>query len=95
MDVWHESTRIPSKGLRERLRLDDIISVLQRNRLRRYGHVLQKEDNEWVKKCMKWRVPSQEVDQRKLGETEDCQALKLNRKDTMDRNRWRKQIKDD
>ena len=34
--------RIPSKGLREGLQLDDIISVLQRNRLRWYGHVLQK-----------------------------------------------------
>jgi len=25
----------------------------------------------------------------------ECQARKLNRKDTMDRNRWVKQIKDD
>jgi len=32
--------RVPSKELRERLGLDDIISVLQRNRLRWYGHVL-------------------------------------------------------
>jgi len=29
--------RIPGKGLRERLGLDDIISVLQQNRLRWYG----------------------------------------------------------
>ena len=54
----------------ERLGLDDIISVLQQNRLRWYGHVLQKEDNDWVKKYMEnemdWRVPGQEVDQRKL-----------------------------
>jgi len=27
----------------------DIISVLQQNRLQWYGHVLQKEDNDWVK----------------------------------------------
>jgi len=46
--------RIPSKGLRERLGLDDIISVLQQNRLRWYGHVLRKEDNDWVKKCMEY-----------------------------------------
>ena len=32
--------RIPSKALRERLGLDDIISVLQQNRLQWYGHVL-------------------------------------------------------
>jgi len=41
-----------SKGLRERLESDDIISVLQQNSLRWYGHVLQKEDNDWVKKFM-------------------------------------------
>jgi len=35
--------RVPSKELRERLGLDDIISVLQQNRLRWYEHVLQKE----------------------------------------------------
>jgi len=40
---------IPSKGLTERLGLDDIILVLQRNTLRCYGHVLPIEDNAWVK----------------------------------------------
>jgi len=43
-------------GLRERLGLDDIILVLQQNKLRWYGHVLQKEDNDWVKKCMEYEV---------------------------------------
>ena len=40
--------RVPSKELRERLGLDDIMSlfVLQQNRLRWYGHVLRKEDND-------------------------------------------------
>jgi len=45
---------------------------------------------------MKWRVPGQEVDQRKLGELEivekDCKARGLNREDAMDRSRWRKRI---
>ena len=47
---------------------------------------------------MKWWVPGQEVDQRKLGREiveKDCQARKLNREDAMDRNRWRKQTRDD
>jgi len=48
--------RVPSKELRGRLGLDDIILVLQRNRLRWYGHVLRKEDNDWVKKCMEYEV---------------------------------------
>jgi len=46
---------VPSKELRERLGLDDIISVRQQNRLRWYGHVLRKE-NDWVKKCMEYEV---------------------------------------
>jgi len=50
--------RIPSKGLRERLRLDDIVSVLQQNRLQWHGHVLQKEGNGWRHVwSMKRRVP--------------------------------------
>ena len=62
--------RVPSKELRGRLELEDIISVLQQNRLRWCRHVLRKEDNDWVKKCMEYEVevPGQEVDQRKLGE---------------------------
>jgi len=41
---------VPSKGLRERERLglDDILSVLQQNRLQWYGHLLRKEGNDWV-----------------------------------------------
>jgi len=35
--------RVPSKELRERLGIDDIISILQQSRLRLYGHVLRKE----------------------------------------------------
>jgi len=70
--------------------------ILQQNRLRWYGLVLQKEDSDWVN--MKLRVPGQKVDQRKLGERlwkKDCQAHNLNREDAMDRSRWRKQLRDD
>ena len=44
--------RLPSKELRERLGVDDIALVLQQNRLRWYGHVLRKDDDDWVKKCV-------------------------------------------
>jgi len=44
--------RVPSKELRERLGIDDMILILQQNRLRLYGHVLRKGDTDWVKKCM-------------------------------------------
>jgi len=46
-------------------------TILQQNRLRWYEHVLQKEDNDWVKIYTEYEVgmPCQQVDQRKLG---DC-----------------------
>ena len=85
----------PIIGLRERLGLDDIILVLQQNRLRWYGHVLQKEDNDWVKKCMEYEVEgARPRGSPKKTWTEivekDCQARKLNREDAMDHNRWKK-----
>ena len=74
------------------------ISVLQQNRLQWYGHVLQKEYNDWVKKCMEYEVEgvslSGQETWREIVE-KDCQARKLYREDIMDRNRWRKQIRDD
>ena len=92
--------RVLSKELKDRLRLNDIISVRQQNRLQWYGHVLWKEDNDWVKKCMEYEVAGARLRRRpKKTWTEvvqkDCQACKLNREDAMDRSKWRKQIKDD
>jgi len=48
--------RLRSKELRERLGVDDIALILQQNRLRCYGHVLRKDDDDWVKKCMKYEA---------------------------------------
>ena len=77
--------------------VDDVISILQQNRLRWYGHVLRKEDTDWVKKCMEYEVeaPDQEVDQRGHGQVvqKDCQACNLNRDDAMDHGRQKKLIK--
>ena len=86
-----------NKELSERLGIDDIILVLQQNRLRWYGHVLQKEVTDWVKKCMEYEVEGsrprgrpkrmwREVVQK------DCQARNWNREDAMDRGRWKKLI---
>jgi len=75
------------------------ISVLQPNTLRWYGHVLRKEDTDWVKKCIEYEVE----DARPRGRPKktwrdivekDCQAGGLNREDAH-RSRWMKQIRDD
>ena len=91
--------RIPSKELRERLGIDDIALVLQQNRLRWYGHVLRKEDDDWVKKCVKYEVEGPRPRGRpnrtwREVVKEDFQARKLNTKDAMDHSKWRKLIKD-
>jgi len=81
--------RVPSKKLRGRLRLDDIISVLQQNRLQWYGHVLRKEDNDWVKKCMEYEVEGARPRGRPKKTWRDivekhCKTRGLNREDAMD-----------
>ena len=78
--------RLPSKELRERLGVDDIALVLQQNRLRWYGHVLRKDDDDWVKKCMEYEVAGSRPKgrpKRTLKEVvrEDCQARKLEKGD--------------
>jgi len=80
--------------LRERLGIDDIVLILQQNRL----HVLRKEDADWMKKCMEYELEGSRPrgrPQKTWTEVvqKDCQARNLNREDAMDRGRWKKLIK--
>ena len=74
--------RLPSKELRERLGVDDIALILQQNRLRWYGHMLRKDNDDWVKKCMEYEVEGSTRGRPKRTwkevVREDCQARKLN-----------------
>ena len=90
--------RVSNKELREILGIVDITSLLQQNRLRWYGHVLQKEDNDWLKKCMEYEMEGS----RPRGSPKrtwlevvrkDCQAHNLSRDDAMVCGRWRKLIR--
>ena len=54
MDEWRYSDRQVLKT--EKLGIDYIITVIQQHRLRWYGHVLRKDENKWVKKCMDYEV---------------------------------------
>jgi len=57
-----------------------------------YMNVLQKEDNDWMKKCKEYEAEGAMLRRRpkkcwrEIVE-KDCQAHKLNMEDTMDRNR--------
>jgi len=61
--------------------------------------VLRKEDVDWMKKCMEYEVGGARPRGRPKKTTteivqKDCHTHTFNREDAMDRNRWRKQIKD-
>ena len=91
--------QISSNVKRERLGVDDIALILQRNRLRWYWHVLRKDDDDWVKKCMEYEVEGSRPrgrPKRTWREVvrEDCQARKLNKVDAVDHCKWRKVIKE-
>ena len=42
--------------LRERLEIDDVLTMLQRHRLRWYGHVSRNDVNDSVKKCISYEM---------------------------------------
>jgi len=84
----------PSNELIERLGIDDITLVLQQNKLQWYGHVLQKEYDYSLKKCMEYEVEGSRPKRtwREVME-KDCEACKLNKEGAVDHSRWRKLIK--
>jgi hypothetical protein len=48
--------------LRQRLGIDSVSDVLRRNRLRWFGHVERKNDDDWVKHVRDWRLLVGEVE---------------------------------
>jgi len=68
---------------------------LQQNRLSWYGHVLRKDDDDWVKKCKEYEVEGSRPKRTwKEVVREDCQARKLNKEHAVDRCKWRRVIKE-
>ena len=45
-----------SEELRKLVGVDPITIFIRIGRLRWYGHVMRKSDEDWVKKCMEYRV---------------------------------------
>jgi len=48
--------RQKSEELRELLGLEQVSLINEKSRLRWFGHVEQKDDNDWVKRCITWEV---------------------------------------
>ena len=87
--------RVPSAKLRERIAIESVSDTMKWNRLRWLGHVLQKDDDDWVKKIMSFEVE----DKRGQGRPRitwsqvverDMRECRLKRKDVKDRERWRR-----
>jgi len=73
--------------------------VIQQHRLRWYGHVLKKDENDWVKKCTDYEVEVVRPRDRPKKTwskviVKDCQSRQLCKEDDIDRSKWRKLTND-
>ena len=86
--------RRTSEKLRRLVGVEPITTVIISGRRRWYGHVMRKSDEEWVKKCMEFRVEGR----RPVGRPRrtwlvsieaDMAELEIDREDVHDRKKWR------
>jgi len=83
---------------RELLGLEPVSLMIKRSRLRWFGHVVQKDDNDWVKRCITWKVEGFRQRGRPKETWWDCvkndmETLSLSQKEAQSRNKWTKRIK--
>jgi len=83
--------RKKSKELRELLGLEPASLMIKKSRLRWFGHVERKDDNDWVKRCIMWKAEG--IRQRGCPKKTwwDCvknnmESLGLSQKDVQSRN---------
>ena len=86
-----------SEELRKLVRVEAITTVIRSDRLRWYGHVMRKRDEECVKKCMEYRVDIRSPvgrPRRTWLETveADMAELEIDREDVHNRKKWRKNV---
>ena len=89
--------RKKSEELRELLGLDPVSLMIKKSRLRWFGRVERKDDNDWVKRIT-WEVEGIRQRGRMKKTWWDCvkndmECLGLSQKDALSRNKWRKRIK--
>jgi len=90
--------RKKSEELRELLGLEPVSLMIQKSRLRWFGHVGRKVDSDWVKRCITWEVEGIRQTGRPKKTWLDCvkndaESLSLSQKDAQSRNKWRRRIK--
>ena len=73
------------------------MDVVRRGRLRWYGHVVRKDENDWVKKVMLFNVEGTRPSGRpkktwQMTVLADMKALGIDHEGAMDRSQWKKAI---
>jgi hypothetical protein len=91
------SEKVPSVKLRERMGVESIKEVIRRNRLRWFGHVERKDDEDWVKRCISFEVEGTKPRGRPRKTwmelvRNDMASKGLRRQDAQDRVRWRRGV---
>ena len=89
--------RRTNEELRRMVGVEPITTVIRSGRLRWYGHVIRKGDEDWVKKCMEYRVEGRRPVGRPrktwLESVEvDMAELEIDRENVHDRSKWRRNV---
>ena len=89
--------RRTSVELRRLVGVEPITTIISSGRLRRYGHVMRKNYEDWVKKCMEFRVEgSRPVGRPRRTWLESVDAdmaeLETHKEDVHDRNNYRRNL---
>ena len=84
-----------SDELRRMMGIEPVVDVVKRGRLRWMGHVLRKDENDWMRKVMEINVEGSRGRGRPRRTwlsvvEEDMHTRGLTREDAMDRERWRR-----
>ena len=89
--------RRTNEELRRLVGVEPITTFIRSGRLRWYGHVMRKGDEDWVKKCMEYRVegrrPVGRPSKTWLESVEaDMAELEIDKEDVHDRSKWRRNV---
>ena len=89
--------RRTNEELRRLVGVEPITTFIRSGRLRWYGHVMRKGDEDWVKKCMEYRVEGRRLVGRPrttwLESVEADMELEIDKEDVHDRSKWRMNVK--
>ena len=87
---------IKNEELLERMGIQPISEKIRTSRLRWFGHVMRKDDNDWVKQCMEIKLEGKSIrGNRKTWKKtvdEDMKYKGLKVDDCLDRKVWRRGI---